>query len=379
MPPSETGPNVLGLPEVEAIDISGEPSRLAACALVACVPAQNEEGWIARCLAALDAELWPGEGVLLLANGCTDATIAIARAVTAGWTRPFLLVDCRWRPGEGSAPLARRITFDMAEALAPDALILSIDGDTVVLPGLRAAYAAEFERGFDLVCGRIGFLPEEAALLPHADPGSEAVIRDYRETTREIAALLRPDPDNPWPHHGNIGGANFAMRAAAYRIAGPLPILPSGEDRALRRRFEAHGRRIRYCDGARVETSCRLEGRAAGGLSEELRRNRTQTDPLVDELLEPAETLLLRLRAEAAFLAAPLAEDRARILTRLGLAAGEAARLAETVGGLGWHAAEEASPALRRTRLRLSDLRRLLPGLQAARDAIREARSGSPA
>lgn len=369
---------VAGLP-VEAVDLSGEPDAFAASAFIACVPACDEAGWIDRCLAALDADLCPGDGIVLVANGCTDETAAISRARMAKGTRPFLLVECRWQAGEGSAPLARRLALDLGHALAPQAVLLSIDGDTIVLPGLRAAYAAEFARGFDLVCGRIGFLPEEAARLAPADPDSEAVIRAYRDITRHIAALIRPDVDNPWPHHGNIGGANFAMHGSAYALAGPLPTPAFGEDRALRRRFEAHGLRIRYSDGPRVETSCRLEGRASGGLSEELRRNRMEADPLVDELLEPAESLLLRWRAQAAFLRASTVPDRLEALEKLRLLRGDALRFAEAGGGLAWQAAEEASPALKRTRLRLSDLRRHLPALHQALATIREARSGSRA
>lgn len=372
-------PDITGNLPVETIGMTGEPGAFSASAFVACIPACNEAGWIDRCLAALDAELGPGDGIVLLANDCTDGTVTIARESTVAWTRPFALVECRWRPGMGSAPLARRLALDIGHALATDAVLLSIDGDTVVLPGLRAAYAAEFEQGFDLVCGRIGFLPEEAANLPPAGPESEAIIRAYREMSREIAALIRPDSDNPWPNHGNIGGANFAMLGAAYGLAGPLPTPPSGEDRALRRRFEAHGLRIRYSDAARVETSCRLEGRASGGLSEELKRNRTEVDPLVDEVLEPPPTLLLRCRAQVRFLRAATSADRLGALAPLGLDAGDAGRWADTGGGMAWQAAEEASPALRRTRLRLSDLRRHLPDLILALDTIPEVRSDSRA
>ncbi|KQT43156.1 hypothetical protein ASG43_16775 [Aureimonas sp. Leaf454] len=377
-----------GLP-VAAIESFGDPAAFAASPLIACIPACNEAGWIGRCLTALDRELSADDGVLLLANGCTDETVAIARGLIGGWTRPVLVVDVRWRGGEGSAPLARRLVLDLGHALAREAVLVSIDGDTMALPGLRAAYAAEFDRGFDLVCGRIGFLPEEAALLPPADPESEAIIRAYRETSRHIAALIRPDPDNPWPHHGNIGGANFALRGRAYALAGPLPTPSSGEDRALRRRFEANGLRIRYCEGARVETSCRLEGRATGGLSEELRRNRIEADPLVDELLEPPATLVLRRRAQARFLGAQTAADRLAALEGLKLGADRAFACAGARDGNGngpswrsaeeaWQSAEEASPVLRRTRLRLSDLRRHLPALRQALETLRHGVSDHP-
>ena len=364
---------------VERLRFAGDPSALAGSAFIACVPACNEEDWIERCIAALDADLADGDSILLLANGCTDATIAKAAAVMAQLRRPSLLVECRWQAGQGSAPRARRLVLDLATSLAPQAILLSIDGDTIVLPGLRAAYESEFGHGYDLVCGRIGFIPKEAAWLPPADPESEAIIREYREASREIAALIQPDADNPWPHHGNIGGANFAMTGAAYRQIGGLPMPPSGEDRALRRRFEACGLRIRYANGPRVETSCRLIGRAIGGLSDELNRNRTEPNPIVDELLEPQQILLERLRSRAAFHNALDPAGREAALASLALPAARIRELALSGGETAWQAAEDESPALARRRLRLSDLRDHLPALRQALLATRNARCGSPA
>ena len=216
-------------------------------------------------------------------------------------------------------------------------------------------------------------------MLPPADAESERVIREYREASREIAALICPDADNPWPHHGNIGGANFAMKGSAYRTIGGLPMPPSGEDRALRRAFEAKSLRIRYANGPRVETSCRLDGRAAGGLSDELRRNRTEPNPIVDELLEPPETLLTRVTSRAAFLGSQESADRLAALSVLALQPAVAEALAARGGEAAWQDAESASPALRRQRLRLDDLRHHLPVLRQALHAIRDARSGSPA
>lgn len=364
---------------IRAMAYTGDLAALAACPLIACIPARDEAERIERCLQALDAELAPSDGIVLVANDCRDATVARAVAVTGGWRRPVVVIEISWRPGEGSAPLARKLAFAVAIAAAPEAILLSIDADTIVQPGLRAGYAAHFANGFDLVCGRIGFLPEEAALLPYADPASEAVISAYREKSREIVALFSPDPDNPWPHHGNIGGANFAMRGLAYRLAGSLPTPPFGEDRALRRRFEALDLRIRYADEPRVLTSCRLEGRAPGGLSEELKRNRAEVDPVVDELLEPPAALLRRCRARAALATACTAEARAAVLAGLELSADDVSRLAAMTPSLAFEAAERLSPLLRRRRLHLSDLRRHLPALELLLDATRNTPPDNPA
>lgn len=363
---------------VAALAARGRWDAIAASGLIACVPARDEEGHIERCLDALDRELEPGDGVVVVANGCRDRTVPRAARRMSAWRRPWLLADCRWQPGHGSAPFARRLAFDLASGLNGGAILLSVDGDTVVLPGLRAAYGAEFAAGHDLVCGRIGFLAQEAAALPPAPAENEALVREYRETSRHIAALIAPDRDNPWPHHGNIGGANFAIAGAAYRRAGPLPTPASGEDRALRRRCEGLALRIRYSDGPCVETSCRLDGRAPGGLADELRRDRTEADPLVDELLEPPDRLLLRHRSRRHFLAAEGVGERAALLGALALTEDDAARLAARGDGLAWQEAEDLSPPLARERLRLSDLKRHITGLRLLLGTIREAPSGSP-
>lgn len=359
--------------------IGGEIAVDGACAeqagLYACVPACNEERLIGRSLLALDEALDDGDGVVIVANGCRDGTARVAQDAMQGWTRPWVLLQCVWHPGQGSAPLARRLAMDVANALSPHALLLSTDGDTLAAKGLASAHRAAFARGGDLVCGAIDFIAEEAALLPQADPAGEYLLREYRAVSREIAEMLFPDRDNSWPHHGNIGGANFAITGKAYRAVGGLPTPPSGEDRALRRRVLGLGLRVLYVDTARVATSPRLDGRARGGLADELQRNRTEADPIVDELLEAPETLVRRMCALRDFLAAEDAAARRSVLADIGVQPIGLDELAEKGDRHAFHMAEEMSPILARRALRLSDLARHLPDLLKIRDAIAGDRS----
>ncbi|MDY8108150.1 hypothetical protein U0C82_03175 [Fulvimarina sp. 2208YS6-2-32] len=345
---------------------------------IACIPARNESVRVAACLEALDRVFGPTLRVVLLVNDTVDETADIAVA-TAGRLRcAVTVVSMRWLGAIGSAPRARALAFALAGLLAPRARLFSTDADTNVLPGLREAYDTAFAAGFDMVCGRIGFIAEEAARLPPSDPRRDATIRTYRDASRHVAALICPDPDNPWPHHGNIGGANFAMTARAYQIAGPLPITPFGEDRALRRRFEASGLRISYANEPRVETSCRLDSATEGGLSAELKRNRIEADPLADEALEPPAALLRRLRLRSLVEREP---DRARVRARLvafGLPESRASEL--TVlrpRSMAWYHAETELRCLERRRLRVSDLARCLPSLIRLRDLFEKAPPGS--
>lgn len=348
--------------------------------LVVAIPAMDEEERIRRTLDTLEAELQPGDAVVVAVNNSRDRSADLARRALVARRRPFLLIDLLWRGANGSAPLARRLVLDCAAALSPHAHLLSLDADTLVRPRWRESYAALFTQGFDLVCGGIGFVPQEAALLPQGDPEAERILREARAASREAEALIDPDPDNPWPHHGNIGGANFGLRAGAYGRVGGIPLVPFGEDRELLRRARASGLRVRFAGDPCVWTSPRLDGRARGGLSDELARSRRERDPLVDEALEPAEQLELRLRMRRAFRRAT-GEMRKALLRQLGLAAPEIEAQDRLEPGAAWLAAEDASPRLRRRRLRRSELALLHPGLLALRDRLRagvaEGRGGS--
>ena len=345
---------------------------LAGWRTVVCMPACDEEHGIASSLVSVLGQLTGEDALVLVVNGSSDRTAMISENLLSSSGHQFTLIDLQWKQGCGSAPRARRIALDIGARAAPEGFLLSIDADTVAASHLRQAYDAEFAAGSDLVCGAIDFDPLEAVLLPPVNEYLEFVVREYRAVSREIDALLDPDPDNPWPHHGNIGGANFAIRTQAYRLVGGLPIPDFGEERALLRLVQAHGLRIRFSDRARVTTSCRLTGKAPGGLADELRRSRLEADPLMDEALEPATTLKLRARSRSALRCS--ADDRMRrlALEPLGLSAADlSAAMTTRRWQMAWQHAEASSLVLTRRRMRRSDLQRELPALIALRDNLR--------
>ena len=333
---------------------------------VACIPARDEAGRIAAAIHALDEEFGAVLHILLLVNDTSDETLAVVQSI-AGGLRCALTAACvEWRGEPSSAPKARALAFDLAELAAPHAAwIFSTDADTVVLPGLSQAYEAAFERGFDMVCGPIGFIEAEVAAVDPLHPQRDAAIGEYRRICRELTALWFPDPDNPWPHHGGIGGANFAVTRTAYHLAGPMPAVPFGEDWALRRRFEAFGLRIRHDEAPRVRTSCRLDSRTEGGLSAELRRNRHDADPLVDEALEAPSRFHRRLRLRRLV---ETESDRRRVAAVLvghGLSPGRAEDLAALPARkMAWFHTEAELPCLHRSPMRFSSLCRHLPSLR---------------
>ena len=347
----------------------GAPCAVAAGAI--CIPACNEEEWIARCLTGFLAQCRPGDGIVLVVNDSLDDTLAIARSILREAVIPSRLVDLRWRPGHGSAPRARRLAMDLGRQLAPDGILFSSDADTVPLPGWRDAMAAEFARGVDAVCGLLHFDPDEVSRFPQADPAAEVLMRDYRAASHEIASRLDPNPDNPWPSHDNEGGANIAVTARAYARVGGLPLPDSSEDRALVTRLGAFDARVRYGE-AGVVTSCRLEGRASGGLSEVLRHFLVDPDPFVDQRLEPPAALELRMRTRWRFRLARGTAERQEALGALDLDPVDLMRvLAAERTGAALEMAEGASPRLHRRRMRVSDLAREEAALMKLLERVR--------
>lgn len=125
------------------------------------IPAHNEERVLGGTLAALSAALRPGDRVLVVADHCTDATAAIARA--AGAEVLHLRAD---EPAGRAA--ARQAGVDHALGAGGWDALLFVDADSVVAPDFLAACERAFACGADAVQAR-----SEAAL------GSGLVARSY--------------------------------------------------------------------------------------------------------------------------------------------------------------------------------------------------------
>ncbi len=99
------------------------------------IPASNEEHYIGPCLTALFASTQPGE-VIVVANGCQDATAATAIALTpeakaAGWTLAVLNLP------QGGKPNA----LNAGDAAGTHATRVYLDADVIVSPPLLAQLA----------------------------------------------------------------------------------------------------------------------------------------------------------------------------------------------------------------------------------------------
>lgn len=112
------------------------------------IPAYNEEGYIGDCLRRLlqseDPQAPQGAGpvqVIVVANGCTDATVTEARALAPdfaarGWL--FQVLEL----AEGSK--TRALNAGCAAAVNPN--LIHIDADIHVTPGLIASLARALDR-----------------------------------------------------------------------------------------------------------------------------------------------------------------------------------------------------------------------------------------
>lgn len=352
---------------------------------VIAIPARDEAALLPGCLDALARQRGTSlarTAVLVFANNCKDATAAEASALRRSLPYALHVVAATLPTGLAHAGGARSAAMAAAdELLSPgDGILLATDADARPEPGWLAANRAALAAGADAVAGAI--LPDaaEAALLPPALRRREIAEARYAALLDEIAALADPVPHDPWPRHDTHSGASIAVRQAVFHAAGGIPPVPLGEDRAFFRALDLMDARIRHAPTARVVVSCRLQGRAVGGMADTLCRRAEGGDEPLDARLEPVADAWRRARIKRAVrrgwrdgsLVVPdpelwAAGDRALLL----------AACRHQSFGLAWAFLEAAMPLLARHRVDAGSLLRetlkaqaLLAGLRL-REAVR--------
>lgn len=256
--------------------VSAEDKFVVAQPAVAiAIPVKNEAACLAAMLAALDcaAARYSGQtSVVLMLNGCTDESAAIAARVFPR----HLALDVRLislLPEHAHAGWARRLALDAAteHLKQPIDLLMSTDADTLVDPDWIARNATYHARGYDAVAGKaLTPATERAALSNTARRRLNLIGRYY--TALDYLRSSGADANDPWPRHYYEGGASISLTLAAYRLIGGAPTPPLAEDKALFDRLRDHGARIRHPLDVRVFTSCRTRGRAPGGMADALAR-----------------------------------------------------------------------------------------------------------
>jgi cellulose synthase/poly-beta-1,6-N-acetylglucosamine synthase-like glycosyltransferase len=236
------------------------------------IPVKDEEADLPACLAALDAAAaaYPGEvTIVAIANNCSDSSVSVLQ------TRQMRHARLRWAavsllPRYAHAGWARRLALDAAAALLhhPGDLLLSTDADTCVDPDWITRIVAHVRAGADAVAGRALTRRIDRARLGPAASDRLNLLGRYYTALDWLRADAAPDADDPWPRHFYEGGASIAVTLAMYRRIGGAPTPPLAEDRALFAAVRAAGGRVRHPLDVRVFTSCRLSGRAPGGMAD---------------------------------------------------------------------------------------------------------------
>ena len=254
--------------------------------IVVAIPVRDEAALIGDCLRALALQDARAH-VLLLVNNSRDGTADLARALCPTLPCPVHVIEHDFPPDQASAGHARRMAVELACALTdPGGIVATTDADGCVAPDWLAATLAAVEAGADAVCGRAVIDPVDALRIPRHLHEDDAVEVAYGTALDRIAALLDPDPADPWPRHTEESGASIAVRRELLLLSGGVPAMRSGEDRgfiAALRRVDA---RIRHDPAVWVTVSGRTEGRAEGGMAETIARRIVRQDTHVDGSLE---------------------------------------------------------------------------------------------
>jgi hypothetical protein len=294
-------------------------------AVAVAIPVKNEDQYLGKCLDALDraAGRFGGKVVIVaMANDCTDGTIEILRTwrpshATLAWSAVSLL------PGARHAGWARRLALDAGADLLTHHtdLLLSTDADTNVAPDWIVRIVAHIDAGNDAVAGRALTLKADRASLGTTARRRLDQLGRYYTALDYLRARAGTEAHDPWPRHFYEGGASIAVTHAMYRRIGGAPTPSVAEDRALFDRIRAHGGQVRHPLNVRVFTSCRISGRAPGGMADAVARWIDQpVDAPLHETYAVAAALdptVASVQDQLSFATLPLAIREAQSLIRL--------------------------------------------------------------
>ena len=316
------------------------------------IPVKDEEAYIGRCLNALAQQTTRPDLVVTLLNNCTDRSRDICHV--AGAILNIQIIECTLTGTDASAGEARRLALWYAENnLAGNGIVLTTDADATPPTDWIAKNLSAIHGGADVVCGMAEMDALDRPLTRrglHFDNMREVFLLTLLD---EIDSIVNPAPADPWPRHTQRSGASIAMRVAMLRQVGGAPRVAWGEDRALIERFLCFDARIRHEPNIVVPVSGRLEGRAAGGMAETIRRRTEKQDDLTDDRIEPAADAYRRSLVKARLRALRDNGGNAEVLANDLLITPLIIRRAMRTlyFGTAWGMIETSSPVLRRRRV----------------------------
>ncbi|MBG6120269.1 hypothetical protein IWY39_004134 [Sphingobium sp. JAI105] len=225
------------------------------------------------------------------------------------------IVQRVFEPEFAHAGSARRAAMDMgADLLPPDGLLLSTDADCRPPADWIETNLAHFsaER---IIGGRIELDELEADIAP-AIFMLRRRFDAYWQAVRAIEDTIDPVAWDMPPRHGDHTGASLALSVDLYRRAGGVPLLPTGEDRALVEAAIKAGGKLVHPNAVWTRASSRTAGRANGGMAADMQRwidcAASGDIPMVPAFSQWAERARWRLRTRAKMgVAACLEAERA--------------------------------------------------------------------
>lgn len=271
-----------------------------------CVPARNEAERLPILLAALSKHgLAEPANVLVAVNNSDDGSRGVLMEAARRHSETLVLrIDERVFPSDvAHAGSARRRAMDLGLAwLGGRGVLLTTDADTRPPPQWIASNLKAIACGADMVGGALVLDDEEP--IDDKAAGLKARWDAYWASVRQVEDDLDPRLEDPSPRHGDHTGASLAIRAALYQRIGGVPLLASGEDRALVRAGVKAGGRLAHPAGVWTRVSPRRDGRAAGGMAEDmaslLAAARTGSVPMAPDLLHWRERAIWRRRTRDA-------------------------------------------------------------------------------
>lgn len=243
-------------------------------AFCVCVPAREEADRIATLIAALAAQTVDRPvPIALCVNNSDDGTaIAAADAAARAEGRVELhVIERTFEQHLAHAGSARRAAMALGAGVVgeDDGLLISTDADCRPPPEWIAANL-EYAGRDRILGGRIALDEQESVARAIATLRQRFDL--YWQAVRAIEDIIDPLPWDPAPRHGDHTGASLAIEVALYHRAGGVPLLESGEDRALVDAAVQAGGILVHPPAIWTRASARTSGRAAAGMADDMQR-----------------------------------------------------------------------------------------------------------
>jgi len=255
-----------------------------------CVPARNEAERIGTLIRALgNQDVDDPIRVALCVNNSDDGTAHRAREAASTTQRRVVLTveEIQFPEALAHAGSARRAAMDLGCRLLGDdaGYLLATDADCRPPENWISANLAA-ARPDRIVGGRIEIDQADADCEPALLALAER-FDHYWQQVRAIEDAIDPSEWDMPPRHGDHTGASLLLSVGLYRRAGGVPVIPTGEDRALVEAASQIGGRVVHPVSVWTRTSPRRTGRAQGGMATDMTAwaaaHAAQTVPLVPD------------------------------------------------------------------------------------------------